>query len=109
MKTLSAMVLMAASLSAAAEVLFPDEDWYLAEIDQPAQCLTFCRYEDSSDQRICDVDADGDVDADDVKWILNRRGMASEYAFTPHSGDLNGDGVLSINDARGCLYQYGQY
>jgi hypothetical protein len=49
---------------------------------------------------LCDVDADGDVDANDVDAIFAARGAPSSGPEDPR--DANQDGVISVNDSRLC-------
>ncbi len=47
------------------------------------------------------MDADGDVDSDDVAAIFAARGEPASGPDDPR--DANGDGVISVNDARICV------
>jgi hypothetical protein len=49
----------------------------------------------------CDVDADGDVDVDDVDAIFRARGTAARGPDDPM--DANADGLVTVNDARACV------
>ncbi len=51
---------------------------------------------------ICDIDADGDVDTLDIRGISARRG---QLAFPGDPADIDGDGVITVGDARNCVYQ----
>jgi uncharacterized repeat protein (TIGR01451 family) len=51
----------------------------------------------------CDVDADGDIDSDDVDRIFATRGDAASGPDDPR--DANRDGVISVNDARLCVLE----
>ncbi len=50
----------------------------------------------------CDIDTDGDVDRDDINAIFSARGTA---ASPGDPRDINGDGVITINDGRLCVLQ----
>ncbi|MCP4331015.1 MAG: choice-of-anchor D domain-containing protein [Gammaproteobacteria bacterium] len=52
---------------------------------------------------VCDADDDGDVDRNDIRQIALAR-------YTPATGpddprDANGDGIITIHDARACTFQ----
>ena len=49
----------------------------------------------------CDMDGDGDIDRNDIMVIFGLRGTYSPPSDP--NADLNDDGVISINDARGCV------
>jgi hypothetical protein len=51
---------------------------------------------------ICDIDADGDVDILDIRGISARRG---DTALPGDPADIDGDGVITVGDARNCTYQ----
>ena len=51
---------------------------------------------------ICDIDADGDVDILDIRGISARRG---DPALPGDPADIDGDGVITVFDARNCVYQ----
>jgi hypothetical protein len=51
----------------------------------------------------CDVDADGDIDANDVGQIFAARNTPSSGPDDPR--DANGDGLITINDGRYCTLQ----
>jgi len=48
----------------------------------------------------CDLDGDEDVDFDDVSAIFDARGSAASGPDDPR--DVNGDGVITVNDGRFC-------
>ena len=53
--------------------------------------------------RVCDVDADGDVDLEDVRAITGAR---NQPASGPDDArDADGSGVITVNDARQCVLQ----
>lgn len=52
--------------------------------------------------RVCDVDADGDIDAADVNEIYQARGTA---AAPGDPRDVDGDGTISVLDSRTCAAQ----
>jgi hypothetical protein len=49
----------------------------------------------------CDMDGDGDIDRDDIMVIFGLRGTYSPPSDP--NADLNDDGIITINDARGCV------
>lgn len=49
----------------------------------------------------CDLDHDGDIDRDDIMEIFGLRGTYSPPSDP--AADVNDDGIISINDARGCV------
>lgn len=51
----------------------------------------------------CDCDRDGDVDFDDIKTIFSARNTP---ATVDDPRDADGDGVITVNDARICVLQY---
>jgi len=51
---------------------------------------------------VCDVDGDGDVDRNDIRQIYRAR-RTQVQAGDPR--DFNGDGQITINDARGCVLE----
>ena len=51
----------------------------------------------------CDVDADGDIDRDDVRLIALARNTPANGPDDPR--DPNGDGIITANDARICSLQ----
>jgi len=53
--------------------------------------------------QVCDMDADGDIDIGDVRAILRLRGQTVPPADPV--ADQNGDGNITVNDARGCILQ----
>ncbi len=52
---------------------------------------------------VCDVNGDGQVDIDDINAIFAARGTPATGPDDPR--DVNGDGVISINDGRECVLQ----
>ncbi|MBT8143191.1 MAG: hypothetical protein KJO55_00735, partial [Gammaproteobacteria bacterium] len=56
-----------------------------------------------ADESACDMDQDGDVDRDDVKIIFGLRGTTVAPPGTPP--DLDGDGEITVLDARKCVLQ----
>jgi hypothetical protein len=50
----------------------------------------------------CDIDADGDVDISDIRAIIAARGTT---AIPGDARDVDGNGIININDARGCILQ----
>lgn len=55
----------------------------------------------ADEERLCDIDGDGDVDRVDVRQIFDQRGTYADGPDDPY--DVNGDGVISINDGRMCV------
>ena len=51
---------------------------------------------------ICDIDADGVVDILDIRGISARRG---EPALPGDPADIDGDGVITVGDARNGVYE----
>ena len=51
---------------------------------------------------VCDVDGDGDVDNNDIGLIFAARGSAAEPG---DPRDLDGDGLITVNDGRGCVLE----
>jgi len=51
----------------------------------------------------CDLDGDGDVDRMDIRAILKLRGQKVPPADP--AADIDGNGVININDARGCVLE----
>ncbi|RMH34417.1 MAG: DUF11 domain-containing protein, partial [Nitrospirae bacterium] len=51
---------------------------------------------------VCDVDADGDIDRNDITQIFAARGTP---AAPGDPRDANGDGLITINDGRACVLQ----
>lgn len=49
----------------------------------------------------CDIDKDGDIDKNDINAIFAARGQKATGADDPR--DLDGDGLITINDSRGCV------
>jgi hypothetical protein len=49
----------------------------------------------------CDVNGDGKIDIDDINLIFAARGQASSGPSDQR--DLDGDGLITVNDARGCV------
>jgi hypothetical protein len=49
---------------------------------------------------ICDIDGDGEVSRKDIDAILGARGTQATPA---DSRDADGDGVITVNDARICV------
>jgi len=49
---------------------------------------------------VCDVDGDGDVDRNDINLIFAARGTRVQPG---DPRDLDGDGLITVNDARGCV------
>jgi len=58
---------------------------------------------ESGGTQVCDVDADGDIDINDVRAITAARGQTATGPDDPR--DMNGDGIITVNDARGCVLQ----
>jgi hypothetical protein len=50
--------------------------------------------------RMCSVDADGDIDRDDINLITAARNQPASGPNDPRDVDLNG--VINVNDARAC-------
>ncbi len=48
----------------------------------------------------CDMDDDGDIDKNDIRAITRLKGQRVPPA--PAIADVNGDGRITVNDARGC-------
>lgn len=49
----------------------------------------------------CDIDKDGDIDKNDINAIFSARG---QKATGPDDArDLDGDGLITVNDSRGCV------
>ena len=48
----------------------------------------------------CDIDGDGDIDRDDIMVIFGLRGTVSSPG---DPADLDDNGIININDARGCV------
>lgn len=58
---------------------------------------------DACDSAKCDLDADGDIDKNDINAILRWRGKKVPPA--PTEADYDGNKYININDARGCTLQ----
>jgi hypothetical protein len=58
-------------------------------------------WEGDAEPLMCDVDADGDVDRDDYRAILGSRNQPASGPDDPM--DANGDGVITIRDAKLCI------
>lgn len=54
----------------------------------------------SASQAVCDVDLDGDIDKNDISRITAAMG---QRVLPGDPRDLNGDRLITINDARGCV------
>ncbi|MCP5279671.1 MAG: hypothetical protein H6935_15160 [Thiobacillus sp.] len=54
----------------------------------------------SSYADVCDVNNDEVVDKRDISFISKSRG---QYVTLPDPRDFNQDGVINVNDARGCV------
>ena len=54
-------------------------------------------------QAVCYLDGDSDVDSADVAIIFNNRGKKATGGNPP--GDIDHDGLITINDARACVLQ----
>lgn len=54
----------------------------------------------STAQLACDIDQDGDVDRNDIAKITAARG---KNALPGDPLDYDGDGLITVNDARGCV------
>ncbi len=52
---------------------------------------------------VCDLDGDGDVDRNDVQVIFDSRGEQASGPNDPR--DVNGDGIISVNDGRECVLE----
>ncbi len=52
---------------------------------------------------VCDVDGDGDVDRFDISAIFAARNTQASGPDDPR--DANGDGIISVNDARECVLE----
>ncbi|MBL8437634.1 MAG: hypothetical protein JNM61_05485 [Zoogloeaceae bacterium] len=50
----------------------------------------------------CDVDTNGSIDKNDISLIMAARGQAAQ---TGDPRDADGDGVITVNDARACTLQ----
>jgi len=62
--------------------------------------LTFTTSQCSNGLVICDIDGDGEVSRNDIEAILAARGTR---AIPGDSRDADGDGVITVNDARICV------
>ena len=51
---------------------------------------------------MCDVDLNGQIDIDDISLILKARGLPAVQK-PPDPRDLDGDGLITANDARACV------
>ncbi len=60
------------------------------QIDYKASCIT---------TRVCDVNNDGSINRNDINLIFAARGQSVQ---TGDLRDLDGDGLITVNDARGC-------
>jgi len=60
-------------------------------------------YSNVSRAAVCDVDADVDIDRNDISLIALARNTPADGADDPR--DADGDGVISVNDARQCVLQ----
>jgi len=58
---------------------------------------------DACEITMCDLDGDGDIDRADIGLIARLRGQTVPPADP--LADFNGDGVISVNDMRGCVLQ----
>lgn len=52
---------------------------------------------------MCDINGDNVVDTTDIMKIFARRNTQANGPDDP--ADLNGDGVINVLDARGCVLQ----
>jgi len=53
--------------------------------------------------QVCDVDADGDVDFNDISQIFAARNAPATGPDDPR--DADGNGVITVNDAGACVLQ----
>ncbi|NOZ52082.1 MAG: hypothetical protein GXP08_02895 [Gammaproteobacteria bacterium] len=60
-------------------------------------------YSNVSRAAVCDVDVDLDIDRDDVSLIALARNTPADSVDDPR--DADGDGIISVNDARQCVLQ----
>lgn len=56
---------------------------------------------DACDVAACDLDGDADIDREDIRRITGLRGQRVPPA--PAAADPDGNGVVNVNDARGCV------
>lgn len=66
------------------------------EISNAATAL----WEEAAAMLACDIDGDVDVDMDDINLIFAARGQAAQPG---DPRDLDGDGLITVNDGRGCV------
>jgi len=65
--------------------------------------LTKIWEDDAPEGLVCDVNTDNVVDRSDIQAIFGLVGTQASGPDDP--ADLNGDGLITINDARGCVLQ----
>jgi subtilisin family serine protease len=67
------------------------------------QHLHWARYGEIEDFRLCDIDANDHVDRNDIAIIFNGRSSLRVQSGDPR--DIDGNGIITVNDARACTLQ----
>ncbi|MFQ5776150.1 MAG: Ig-like domain-containing protein, partial [Kiloniellaceae bacterium] len=78
------------------------QDSVIASVFDEISNAVSALWEQAATALTCDVDGDADVDIADINLIFAARGSA---AGPGDARDLDGDGLITINDARGCVLQ----